>query len=448
MALTDLTMTISGPRLVWPAQKRETECSYALGSMLQVSPTQVAMFAALRMLGHAVVDLEAGADVLVCDRLEDITPERARPLLANEPATHPRTGEPLLMVRYIPIGGFVPLGALLEDGRPHPHAGTGFALVTVIGYPAALDQQTPAEAQAGTHRYNELHQLRFDGRDLTIEHTEIFKQPLGDGYHIHNRPLGAAIADGEYLVMGLVCERPEELPRSGLSRWRRGPAGWQPTEFVPVTGPDRAFEPTVVRDTDGSLLMCVRSRDALKPPFPVPDDRPLVNAGNVRLYRSTNGGQSWTQLIDQPFVRAPSPIAVLRHASGEPFLAGNPYVRPALDKQGRVIQETRQRQTLSFWPLSSNRTDLGEKVDVLDGVTRFGPPRKLTEGAHANMWLIDHPIGGPFRMSDGNWHTLVSFRLTDVSVNAQGAPPPEHGGIWVEEVGPAASAASPPWRFD
>lgn len=479
---TRLRMTLSGPRLHQPVNAEPGLIQvYGVGMMWQVSPTAVALVSNLRIAGKAVVDYENGGDGLVFSSLDEIREARAVPFLRNEAGVHPRTGRPLIMVTHLTQGGFVPLGARLADGRPHPHAGTGFGIGVLHGYPAD-DSNSQAHVAPDLLSMLVFVQTLYDGTTFRIERID--KMPhdgLLPGWWVLNRGLGPAIPDGEDLLFGLVAGRTDaaasehgvgarpsgrklhahahgvvgEWYGSGLSRWRRGRDGWRPVSFTPVPGrgPDMAFEPSVIRDTDGSLLFTVRGKGSDAAPGEK-DAGGLENTyEHFRVYRSTDQGETWASVIHLANMRTPSPVTINRTADGLPFLVANPYGEQLFDALGRKIMKSKRRDRLCIWPLTPDRRGVESPLCVLDANRQFGPPRGAQASGAAradqpNFWFADHPIGGVFRLGDGRWHTLLSFRLTDNAVTTNGGLPASEAGTWVEEITSDRSGAIvPPWNF-
>ena len=275
-------------------------------------------------------------------------------MVSNTTEAHPRTGEPLVMVHHLPIGGFVPLGAKLADGQPHPHAGTGFGIAPIVGYPTDNSVRVPHIAK-DLHQYTALYQFAFDGENFSI--TDM--QPLGPdellpGWLVFNRGISTAIPDGEDLLFPMVAGRDDEIARehakrlkaagrepyrsaheavgecygSGLSRWQRGEAGWRPVAFqrIPGPGPDMSFEPTLVRDEDGSLIAAVRGIGT--DVAPGESDCGLENTyEHFRVYRSVDNGENWESVIHQPELRAPTPVGIIRAADGSLVDRGQSFSR-------------------------------------------------------------------------------------------------------------------------
>ena len=79
-----------------------------------------------------------------------------------------------------------------------------------------------------------------------------------------------AIPDGDDFLVGMTggkidaatlkTQGPEVATAggAGVMRWKREGNIWRATAYVPVTGVDGAFEPSLIRDVDGTLLFCGR----------------------------------------------------------------------------------------------------------------------------------------------------------------------------------------------
>src|SRR6185369_14110623 len=117
---------------------------------------------------------------------------------------HPETGQPLIMVEHTKVGGFVPLGAKLADGRPHPHAGTGFAVVRTHSFAADLSTRLNSEVRP-PYAYLELLQLRYDGQTFAVMRLKrLVWDDLLPGTPAVGSGLGSAVPDGEDLLYGMT----------------------------------------------------------------------------------------------------------------------------------------------------------------------------------------------------------------------------------------------------
>ena len=110
---------------------------YQLGALFQLSDKQSGMFCNIRRASVHANDLEMGSDLVMFDDLNAICSDNAITLIRGEEMDHPETGERMILSTYPFVGGFVPAGAKCDDGTPHPHTGSGFAVCSQRGYPAS-----------------------------------------------------------------------------------------------------------------------------------------------------------------------------------------------------------------------------------------------------------------------------------------------------------------------
>jgi hypothetical protein len=471
-----LSMGLSGPRLRAPADPalRENHI-YGVPTLYQVSPTAVACVANIRVIGVGQVDFENGADAILFDSLDSIDAAKAVPLVRNRTAVDPDTGERIVLVMHAPNGGFVPLGARLPDGRPHPAAGTGFGFSSASKHlESTAFGASPTAFKSRLRSHPLLLQYRYDGVTFkVVSGTPIVQESFFPGWTTLGRGLGGAVPDGEDLLFGLVGGQDNDaarahrarLAKSGrplhphaggplgecygslCSRWRYGQNGWQPVSYVSVTasGPDMAGEPSLVRDRDGSLLFSVRGKGAAVPPGEC--DEGLENTyEHFRVYRSRDAGATWERVIHLAERRSPTPVVINSLKTGEPYIAANPFKGLLKDDQGRTIYKTRVREELMAWPLTADRRDVEKPVMLLDANAQFGKARQYDEMGHANHWHLDHPEGGTFRLRDGRWHSLLGFRCTDTALCGFGIAPPPQAGAWIEELTCEGDAVAP-WNF-
>jgi hypothetical protein len=208
-----------------------------------------------------------------------------------------------------------------------------------------------------------------------------------------------------------------------------------------------SFEPSVVRELDGSLLMSVRGygRDGHINERWHNDVPETWDA--LRLYRSADG-ENWREAFCIYAQRAISPVILNVTADGRPYIAGNPLRRNNINRSGRTCKTAWMRDDLFFWPLNDARTGVLTPTNVLDARREFGCARADWNDS-VNFWYLDHPAGGAFRLADGNWHGLVGFRVCEFAEVATSAPPTPHTGYWLEEVhADNPGTAAPRWLFD
>ena len=421
-----------------PTQPEGDTWRYGLGLPFQVAAGKAGLFCGLRgKRGH---DFEVGTDVILFGDLAKISAEGAIPISRNHDEKNPNSDPPMtpsIMVKYPVRGGFVPYGAKLEDGSPHPHAGTGFGICQAIAWTADQNSVYPGEQM---YAYVELYQLTYDDSGFQLIHTErIAYDGLLAGAVLANPGLTNAIADGEDLLFTMGGGI-EGGTASGLTRWRRQEGAWMPVSWVPITDPDGSFEPSLIRDLDGSLLFCARGgRDE--------QGRRRLQS---RVWRSSDGGETWSKVIHVEGAVGGCPITLNQAADGTAYIAANlnevtlhplsESARPKKNDQGIVYAAAAGREKLCFWPLNEARDGLETPILVRDGVAEFGL------APSGDFWAIDHPSAMTLQLADGNWHNVIAMRICDTAEVRDGADPVPQTGFYVEEV-LSSGTPIPLWKF-
>ncbi len=429
-------VTASDVRLVAPPDSTEEQAlSYGLGFPFQVAPGRAALFCNVRVEGVATFDYENGTDVIVFDSVDEISADGAVAISRNERLTD-ENGVGRIVVKFPVIGGFVPLGTLGEDGRPHPHAGTGFGICQAISFP--VDERGHFNWQSEYSHRCEVHQLSYDGERFAAVRSSTPEQThpkVGDTAWVISAPgITNAIPDGDDMLQAVTAGG-GSASAAGVARWSRVDGIWEPVEFWPVTPPGESWaEASLVRDTDGALLFSARGSggDRLSEVRVWrrydggPQWRLVFSTEDVRVLHLEEGGPQWRQVLSAPGAHSPGPISINRAADGTPYIGAN------LPDSGR--------ETLCIWPLNEARTELLEPITVRAAREEFGAP------SADSRWMVDHPSGAVVRLADGAWHGVLVYRVLD-SAEHRGAPPTARTGCYVEEVlseGPAI----PAWRFE
>jgi hypothetical protein len=389
---------------------------YGLGFPLQIGPHEAALFCNIRMEESGNIDFEIGSDVILFNDLTDIQEENAIPVSRYERGIHPEIGSTITRKGPV-LGGFVPLGARLADGSPHPHAGTGFGMCWAISH--AVDRNGHFDYQDARDRYAELFQFAYDGEEFHIlEKTRVNAGTLLSDWEITGNFITNAIPDGRDLLYVMVA-RVNDVSVSGLTRWRHEGNGWHPVSFVPVTGNDATWtEPSLIRDGDGNLLFSARSSSRAVPSI----------AFDIAVWLSRDNGEAWRQVIYRKNCRARSPVSINRAVDGTPYIAANiPPLR-------------RTREVLCLWPLNESRTGLECRITARDACAEFGP------APSGSWWRVDHPTSSIIRLADGLWHNILCYRIVDNGEVEGSAAPALQTGCYVEEVLSRGKAA-PAWNF-
>ena len=391
-------ITKGPPALTMPTNAPAGEMRwYGLGFAFQVAPGKAGLFCN-RHIDDAG-DHEDGADLFLFDSLEAITPKDAISVSRNEIRVNPKSGQRELATKYPMQGGFVPLGARRADGSPHPHAGTGFGICTIITHSGATRR-----------RYLQLHQFSFDGRNFRTRPTT----PVWDGgelkvgdstWMIGKLAMSFAIPDGDDLLYPAVASNGKG-ESCGISRWQRRDGTWKPVAFQPVV--PSGMEPSLSRDVDGSLLFCVRGAGSS-------GEFATKNPNAIRVWRSTDDARTWKVIVDEPDQVGFNPISINRALDGTPYVVSN------------VMKEDRSysREVLALWPLNKQRRGLVARRIVRDGPREFGQPPT------GRTWKLDHPTSATLQLRDGKWHHVLIYRGKEDPTSRKPIP---RAGCYVEEV--------------
>ena len=261
---------------------------YGVGFAFQVGPRLAGLFCNLR-IGPG--DYEDGTDLFLFDNLEAIKVQKAIPVTRNESRVNPANGQREAGHKFPTNGGFVPLGARRVDGTPHPHAGSGFGISTMFTH---LDS-APSGKVLGTSL--ELQQYSYDGQQFRILQITVtwgqggLRIPDSD-WTLTQPGICMAIPDGDDLLYPAPANNRRGSAFCGVSRWQRRDGKWQPIAFMPAV--NSGIESSLIRDADGSLLFCTRGEHETQ--------------YNIRVRRSTDGGQRWKLIVDKPDIVGHNPM--------------------------------------------------------------------------------------------------------------------------------------------
>ncbi len=163
--------------------------AYELGHCFQLDKTHCLLVASMDEQGGG--DLCVGNDGFIFEKLSDIKAEDAIPLnWPDEDYKFKRREGHAWLAKYPATGWFVPLEARLEDGKPHPAAGTGVLFSHCTTFNA---DRTSMEDDLET--FMEAVQLVWDGTSLTVTQRSLIDEALGlkvaDNTLAHFCPQGA-----------------------------------------------------------------------------------------------------------------------------------------------------------------------------------------------------------------------------------------------------------------
>jgi hypothetical protein len=380
--------------------------SYEIGKLFQLDRNTALLAASLREQGGH--DFEIGNDGFIFRRLPEISPKRAVPLNRLDANYRMKSGKPAVLSKY-PLGGtIVPLGAKLEDGSPHPGAGTGFFVCSVISFTPDRAEITPEPDE-----FVEFYQVRWDGRDL-----KVVPDRLPEPFHSKLRDIAFNVAPlGPGFIAPFGSEAGMQVLRFDYkgNRWQLTASG-KPFSAT-ATGLGRTVvsgnkvtelpsehEPSIIRVADGYLIYTrggkvakgrvYRSSDGLNYQFAfdhynhtVPQ---VVNQGlDGSIYLATNTGPGW--------LRNPLLIFALR---------GQDFVNPVIIHDEKHIRDDKQKE----------------------------------------VPFVDHGVGANIFL-EGRWRHLLCYRVLDLrETNGEGAPPTPQTGLYLAELEyPVATHA--PFKF-
>lgn len=399
---------------------------YGAGFPFQLAKGKVGVFTNIRRDGTQYIDLEAGNDIIIFDKLSGISGKNAVPVSRTAEEVNPKTGEPSIIVRYDVLGGFVPLGCKLANGSAHPHGGTGFGLSQTSYFPIKFSKKKPFTEydNVGPLEYFEF---SYDGKEFKVTKSERMARTGGllSGYGgFAGGGLSCAIPDGEDLLFGIGFEKSMDTQKyiyrdwgyvAGVSRWRHSEEGWSLVSFVPVTGEGNFVEATLIRDIGGNLLLGARGGSG---------GGSFMHT--ISVWNSKDNGQTWEQIIDKDDIRSEAPICLNQAADGTPYVGANPYGH--------------NREVIYIWLINKERTDLESPILVRDCRKDFG----LDLGGYP--WRADHPSASTVLLSDGEWHNLLFYRVVGDGEVRNGILPAPQTGLYIDEV-LSKGKPIPTWNF-
>lgn len=421
---------------------------YQITRCVQLDATTAGFFLNVRLDRTPGYDMEIGTDFCFTRDPDLRTFEGFQPLARAEVVEPAGDGYRFLMVSYPMFPTFVPLGAKLADGSPHPHAGTGFAVAERLGRPCDEKGMCYGKGYVNPlkdrrHDDVEIVQLAWNGTNLTVTAREQIglKEFAGELTQSFD-PMSGCVPDGADLLLGWCRAQPgEKLARPGVARWRRMDDKWQIAAFTPIGAPG-GFEPSLVRDCDGGLLFTYRTGvkewfgHLFKTTPGAMED--TVHVRDIRVWRSTDNGTTWSLVLTQKDCCNAAPISIVTAADGAPLVVTN--VRAdALASGGRPFHGG-IRECLVAWPLTAARTGLLPSVIVRDANAEFG------KAPYGTGWYLDHPCGQVLRLADGRWHSVLCYRNLDMKEAGGAKSATSFTGAYIEEIS-SAEPTRPIWNF-
>lgn len=319
--------------------------SYELGSCFQLDDTHCLLVSSLDEQGGP--DLAVGNDAFVFEKLSDIRPERAIIVNRAEPDyVAPGKTKSSFLAKYPVSGFFVPLGATLPDGSPHPAAGTGLLMSVCVAYAAdRSDPTTAGKTGANWKSWENLIEfipVSWDGKQLTLgtarKVRELFGHPLQAKTFARLSPIdNGFVGPCEFNDIGL---RPIRFDWDGQT-WNAAQLGDAFTET------DHELEASIIQQGDRYLIS---TRDDKAP--------------KVRIYAS-NDGLKFKLLFEAKnhFV----PRCLSKGLDGSIYLATNPgpgFLRNPLSAYPLVGDSF--GEPIIIHDQDGVRDDKGDKIPFVD----------------------------------------------------------------------------------
>ena len=353
-------------RPAWQPEGTKNSVSYEIGKCFQLDKTNCLLVASMdEQGGH---DMCVGNDGYIFQKLSDIKPENAIPLNRPDENYKLKYKEGYAWLAKFPgMGGFVPLGAKLENGKPHPAAGTGVLISEGVTYNSERTTASPY-----SEIVMEIMQLRWDGETLTIKQRSIMDEALG--FKLEGVPLSNFYPQGATLLSPFATDK-----GTVVFRWEFDGKIWRITE---------SGEPFLC-NTKGEWLYTVGE---IEPSLKRQGDRYLVYTRGWdpigRVYSSSDG-LNYELLFEKKNHTVPQ--ALNQGLDGSLYLSTNPN----LDML---------RNPLVIYPMEDK--SFGDSILIHDeGGIRDTKGDKIP--------FVDHGVGVNLYI-EGRWRHLLWYRVCDL----------------------------------
>lgn len=408
---------------------------YGLALCFQVTQERAAIVINLRRTGQKGCDFELGNDIFLFDKPGEFTSSSPITFLRSFAGKHPVDGSDVYFVRYDSMIGFVPEGELLPDGRPHPHAGTGFCMGTSITLPMeAVDSGACDVYSQNKGWFAIITQMEYKDGTLheksrqIIKFMDYFQGAVGPG-------LASVVFDGEDILVPFTTKAPGDFGNGILRMSRCGDGDWKPAGFqmiAPEKGDNPPLfaapsdgdglsgcEPSLARMNNGNVVFTCREWGA-NPWSPEP-----LDASRGRIWTGCPSTDSFRLVFEKPYFHTLSPITVGATWSGKPYLVANEYSRT--DWRGKSIPSLNIREKLLLYPLQGDDCQPQEPLVLCNALAEFGDPGQIDGG-----WFVDHPQGCRLRL-EGRERNFVTWRVFNV-MDTIGQKPSENSAAWMAEI--------------
>lgn len=402
---------------------------YTTATPFRLGRGMIGFWCGLNRAESGLLDHAAGSDLIWWTGNLDSPAINRIALCRNSVEKNPLTGKNAVMMRFPAGGGFIPQGELLSDGRPHPAAGTGFAMCHVCAVPLEVFEDRDRSAN-GTwvncgkvYRCLEVQQIRFGLDTFTVSVARRYHfDELFPGWLVQNVARNAAVIDGTDLawpVAGIAnpdgsLDRFETRGSVAFSRWAFRGGSWGISSMDAVDADFRGYEPSLIRDAHGRLAMTARIDGS-------PDS---WDKFSIPVWHSTDGGQRWEKAFAAERHRANAPLVIGSTSSGRGFIAGNLMV-------GGMNQRSLgySRELLALWMIRPDDSGLESSKLLRCGQMDFG------EAPTLHGWKLDHPSSAVVEDADGRRVAVLSYRVQASDENRlKEVGPTLFSGVHVEQI--------------
>jgi len=380
---------------------------YELGGMYQLDERHCLLVASMDEQGGG--DKCVGNDAFIFSRLSDIRMEEAIPLNWPLPDYTLKSGETAWLSKGPATGCMVPLDAVLDDGSPHPGAGTGLLSATCINFNA---DGTSIVEESKT--LLEFMQLRWDGKKLHVT-RQLHETLLG--FNLLAQGITSYLPDGDAVLApfltnhGLVVFRFVYRDGAWVAVGHSEPfmTNWNGQAVGAVDYMHSGeSEPSIAR-ADGWYWVYTRGGES----------NPMG-----RLYRSTDG-LNYRLLLESPAHTVPQPMSQGLH--GELYVATNPFPAP----DGPWLRNPLMVKTFT-----------GDGFSEMEIIHDEGGIR---DDKGDKIPFVDHAAGSTVYL-EGRWRHFLLYRVCDLKERTAyafqtdlqqflGKPKPrsETGGLYLVE---------------
>jgi len=348
---------------------------YELGGFYQLDATHCLLVASMDEQGGG--DKCVGNDAFIFSKLTDIREDTAIPL--NWPFLDYmlKNGETAWLSKGPATGCIVPLGAVLDDGSPHPGAGTGLLTATCINFNA--DGTSIVEESETLVEFMQVH---WDGERLQVE-RELRETLMG--YTLLAQGITAYLQDDAAILAPFLTNHGIVVFRFAYQDGCWGAVAHGEPFLTNWNGQQKGAvdymhsgesEPSIAR-ADGYYWVYTRGGES----------NPMG-----RLYRSTDG-LNYQLFLASPNHTVPQPMS--QGLNGELYVATNPF--PGLE--GAWLRN----------PLVV-KTFTGDGFSELEIIHDEGGIRDQ----HGDkIPFVDHAAGSTIYL-EGRWRHFVLYRLCDL----------------------------------